>query len=127
MDLEERDRTAWLVGVLSIHLPPPNNMWSRKEAPFMLNVPFHPVADIFVPFQVIDETLDVKEMIFNAERVGGLETEPVRMCSAPEPKCQVSHGSRLLLSRLLISNGKRRDARCLKLSKTPIPNFHTFG
>ncbi|XP_011284781.1 amyloid beta precursor like protein 2 isoform X1 [Panthera pardus] len=25
---------------------------------------------------VIDETLDVKEMIFNAERVGGLETEP---------------------------------------------------
>lgn len=29
-------------------------------------------------FQVIDETLDVKEMIFNAERVGGLEAEPVR-------------------------------------------------
>ncbi|MCE7766686.1 hypothetical protein GQL56_29085, partial [Pseudomonas putida] len=25
---------------------------------------------------VIDETLDVKEMIFNAERVGGLEEEP---------------------------------------------------
>lgn len=30
-------------------------------------------------FQVIDETLDVKEMIFNAERVGGLVDEPVRM------------------------------------------------
>lgn len=29
-------------------------------------------------FQVIDETLDVKEMIFNAERVGGLVDEPVR-------------------------------------------------
>lgn len=28
--------------------------------------------------QVIDETLDVKEMIFNAERVGGLVDEPVR-------------------------------------------------
>lgn len=28
-------------------------------------------------FQVIDETLDVKEMIFNAERVGGLVDEPV--------------------------------------------------
>lgn len=45
--------------------------------PFVLNVPFHRVADLFTPFQVIDETLDVKEMIFNAERVGGLETEPV--------------------------------------------------
>lgn len=30
-------------------------------------------------FQVIDETLDVKEMIFNAERVGGLVDEPVRV------------------------------------------------
>lgn len=30
-------------------------------------------------FQVIDETLDVKEMIFNAERVGGLVDEPVCM------------------------------------------------
>uniref|UniRef100_A0A8C5JIV3 Amyloid beta precursor like protein 2 n=1 Tax=Junco hyemalis TaxID=40217 RepID=A0A8C5JIV3_JUNHY len=28
---------------------------------------------------VIDETLDVKEMIFNAERVGGLVDEPVRL------------------------------------------------
>lgn len=43
----------------------------------MLNSPSRSAGDIFPPFQVIDETLDVKEMIFNAERVGGLEEEPV--------------------------------------------------
>lgn len=44
---------------------------------FILHFPFIPVTDIFILFQVIDETLDVKEMIFNSERVGGLEEEPV--------------------------------------------------
>ena len=38
---------------------------------------FYPIGNIFPLFQVIDETLDVKEMIFNAERVGGLEEAPV--------------------------------------------------
>ena len=53
-------------------------MWSSKE--IVIHMPTSPsrsVGDIFPPFQVIDETLDVKEMIFNAERVGGLEEEPV--------------------------------------------------
>lgn len=42
-----------------------------------LNFSFLPVTGIFILFQVIDETLDVKEVIFNSERVGGLEEEPV--------------------------------------------------
>lgn len=48
-----------------------------KGIVFVLNFLFHPVTDVLVLFQVIDETLDVKEMIFNSERVGGLEEEPV--------------------------------------------------
>ena len=48
-----------------------------KGVVFVLSFLFHPVADLFLLLQVIDETLDVKEMIFNSERVGGLEEEPV--------------------------------------------------
>lgn len=50
---------------------------SKEVVIYMPNSPSRSVGDIFPPFQVIDETLDVKEMIFNAERVGGLEEEPV--------------------------------------------------
>ena len=53
-------------------------MWNSEEVvTYMLNFPSHSAGDISPLFQVIDETLDVKEMIFNAERVGGLEEEPV--------------------------------------------------
>ncbi|XP_015746254.1 amyloid-like protein 2 [Python bivittatus] len=34
------------------------------------------ITSLHDSFQVIDETLDVKEMIFNPERVGGLMDEP---------------------------------------------------
>ena len=52
-------------------------MWSSKVVVYVLNFASHSFGDIVPLFQVVDETLDVKEMIFNSERVGGLEEEPV--------------------------------------------------
>lgn len=102
------------MGVLRLCFPPPDNTWSGKEAvPFVLNVRVHPVADLFIPFQVIDETLDVKEMIFNAERVGGLEAEPVRVqLQTPTPGVRSFH-----------FKGKMERCLAFQAFKGPHPHF----
>lgn len=94
--------------------PPPHRKGSRKKQFIYAGSPLPPGADIFLLFQAIDETLDVKEMIFNAERVGGLEEEPV--CVQHQNLMLGFIQSRLFLfPTFSVQVQSRRDAWSLKL------------